>query len=156
MHASHSESSKKIYHRLYKLSADKISAKQFIRYSSGKPLYRISRNQFIGRNKTGATTHGAGFTNIEAGFMKQVLYLPVVCGEINLSSRLTVVLHISTISSFTLFESFPVSRAKVWNIFIMPSQCRDSSRTDHETICPMPFILLKRGKFINIANDAKS
>ena len=39
MHASHSESSKKIYHRLYKLSADKISAKQFIRYSSGKPLY---------------------------------------------------------------------------------------------------------------------
>lgn len=30
MHASHSESSKKIYHRLYKLSADKISAKQFI------------------------------------------------------------------------------------------------------------------------------
>lgn len=26
MHASHSESSKKIYHRLYKLSADKISA----------------------------------------------------------------------------------------------------------------------------------
>lgn len=35
MHASHSESSKKIYHRLYKLSADKISAKQFIRYSSG-------------------------------------------------------------------------------------------------------------------------
>lgn len=41
MHASHSESSKKIYHRLYKLSADKISAKQFIRYSSGKPLYRI-------------------------------------------------------------------------------------------------------------------
>ena len=64
MHASHSESSKKIYHRLYKLSADKISAKQFIRYSSGKPLYRISRNQFIGRNKTGATTHGAGFTNI--------------------------------------------------------------------------------------------
>ena len=27
MHASHSESSKKIYHRLYKLSADKISAK---------------------------------------------------------------------------------------------------------------------------------
>ena len=84
MHASHSESSKKIYHRLYKLSADKISAKQFIRYSSGKPLYRISRNQFIGRNKTGATTHGAGFTNIEAGFMKQVLYLPVVCGEINL------------------------------------------------------------------------
>ncbi len=51
MHASHSESSKKIYHRLYKLSADKISAKQFIRYSSGKPLYRISRNQL------GATTH---------------------------------------------------------------------------------------------------
>ena len=51
MHASHSESSKKIYHRLYKLFADKISAKQFIRYSSGKPLYRISRNQF------GATTH---------------------------------------------------------------------------------------------------
>lgn len=97
MHASHSESSKKIYHRLYKLSADKISAKQFIRYSSGKPLYRISRNQFIGRNKTGATTHGAGFTNIEAGFtnieagfMKQVLYLPVVCGEINLSSRLDI------------------------------------------------------------------
>ena len=89
MHASHSES-KKIYHRLYKLSADKISAKQFIRYSSGKPLYRISRNQFIGRNKTGATTHGAGFTNIEAGFMKQVLYLPVVCGEINLSSRLDI------------------------------------------------------------------
>ena len=84
MHASHSESSKKIYHRLYKLSADKISAKQFIRYSSGKPLYRISRN------KTGATTHGAGFTNIEAGFMKQVLYLPVVCGEINLSSRLDI------------------------------------------------------------------
>ena len=84
MHASHSESSKKIYHRLYKLSADKISAKQFIRYSSGKPLYRISRNQFIGR------THGAGFTNIEAGFMKQVLYLPVVCGEINLSSRLDI------------------------------------------------------------------
>ena len=84
MHASHSESSKKIYHRLYKLSADKISAKQFIRYSSGKPLYRISRNQF------GATTHGAGFTNIEAGFMKQVLYLPVVCGEINLSSRLDI------------------------------------------------------------------
>lgn len=83
MHASHSESSKKIYHRLYKLSADKISAKQFIRYSSGKPLYRISRNQFIGRNKTGATTHGAGF-------MKQVLYLPVVCGEINLSSRLDI------------------------------------------------------------------
>ena len=40
---THSESSKKIYHRLYKLSADKISAKQFIRYSSGKPLYRISR-----------------------------------------------------------------------------------------------------------------
>lgn len=90
MHASHSESSKKIYHRLCKLSADKISAKQFIRYSSGKPLYRISRNQFIGRNKTGATTHGAGFTNIEAGFMKQVLYLPVVCGEINLSSRLDI------------------------------------------------------------------
>ena len=90
MHASHSESSKKIYHRLYKLSADKISTKQFIRYSSGKPLYRISRNQFIGRNKTGATTHGAGFTNIEAGFMKQVLYLPVVCGEINLSSRLDI------------------------------------------------------------------
>ncbi len=59
-------------------------------YSSGKPLYRISRNQFIGRNKTGATTHGAGFTNIEAGFMKQVLYLPVVCGEINLSSRLDI------------------------------------------------------------------
>lgn len=86
MHASHSESSKKIYHRLYKLSADKISAKQFIRYSSGKPLYRISRNQFIGRNKTGATTHGADFTNIEAGF----LYLPVVCGEINLSSRLDI------------------------------------------------------------------
>ena len=86
MHASHSESSKKIYHRLYKLP----SAKQFIRYSSGKPLYRISRNQFIGRNKTGATTHGAGFTNIEAGFMKQVLYLPVVCGEINLSSRLDI------------------------------------------------------------------
>ena len=84
MHASHSESSKKIYHRLYKLSADKISAKQFIRYSSGKPLYRISRNQL------GATTHGAGFTNIEAGFMKQVLYLPVVCGEINLSSRLDI------------------------------------------------------------------
>ena len=50
----------------------------------------ISRNQFIGRNKTGATTHGAGFTNIEAGFMKQVLYLPVVCGEINLSSRLDI------------------------------------------------------------------
>ena len=98
MHASHSESSKKIYHRLYKLSADKISAKQFIRYSSGKPLYRISRNQFIGRNKTGATTHGAGFTNIEAGFMKQVLYLPVVCGEINLSSSL--------ISNFTGFNMF--------------------------------------------------
>ena len=51
MHASHSESSKKIYHRLYKLSADKISAKQFIRYSSGKPLYRISRDQL------GATSH---------------------------------------------------------------------------------------------------
>lgn len=51
MHASHSESSKKIYHRLYKLSADKISAKQFIRYSSGKPLYQISRDQL------GATTH---------------------------------------------------------------------------------------------------
>lgn len=64
MHASHSESSKKIYHRLYKLPADKISAKQFIRYSSGKPLYRISRNQFIGRNKTGATTHEEAVSNV--------------------------------------------------------------------------------------------
>ena len=64
--------------------------KQFIRYSGDKTLCRISRNQFIGRNKTGATTHGAGFTNIEAGFIKQVLYFPVVCGEINLSSRLNI------------------------------------------------------------------
>ena len=65
MHASHSESSKKIYHRLYKLSADKISAKQFIRYSSGKPLYRILEINLSAEIKTGATTHGAGFTNIE-------------------------------------------------------------------------------------------
>ena len=39
---------------------------------------------------------------------------------------------------------------------MIPSQCRLSSRTDHETIWPMPFILLWRGKFISIANDAKS
>ena len=58
MHASHSESSKKIYHRLYKLSADKISAKQFIRYSSGKPLYRILEINLSAEIKTGATTHG--------------------------------------------------------------------------------------------------
>ncbi len=38
----------------------------------------------------------------------------------------------------------------------MPSQCRLSSRIDHETIWPMPFILLKRGKFISMAKLAKS
>lgn len=89
MHASHSESSKK-YTTGYTNCLP-------IKYRQNN-LYAIavattipdSRNQFIGRNKTGATTHGAGFTNIEAGFMKQVLYLPVVCGEINLSSRLDI------------------------------------------------------------------
>ncbi len=38
----------------------------------------------------------------------------------------------------------------------MPSQCRLSSRTDQETIWPMPFILLKRGKFISMAKLANS
>ena len=35
-------------------------------------------------------------------------------------------------------------------------QCSVSSRTDQVTIWPMPFILLKRGKFISIANEANS
>ena len=35
-------------------------------------------------------------------------------------------------------------------------QCSVSSRTDHDTIWPMPFILLKRGKFISMAKEAKS
>ena len=35
-------------------------------------------------------------------------------------------------------------------------QCSVSSRTDQVMICPMPFILLKRGKFISMANEAKS
>ncbi len=39
---------------------------------------------------------------------------------------------------------------------MMPSQCSDSSRTDQLTICPMPFILLKRGKFISMAKLANS
>jgi hypothetical protein len=39
---------------------------------------------------------------------------------------------------------------------MMPSQCRLSSRTDQLTIWPMPFILLKRGKFISIAKLANS
>src|SRR3546814_5228332 len=34
--------------------------------------------------------------------------------------------------------------------------CRLSSRTLHEMIWPMPFILLKRGKFSRMANEAKS
>ena len=38
----------------------------------------------------------------------------------------------------------------------MPSQCRLSSRTDQDTICPMPFILLCRGKFISMAKLANS
>ena len=38
----------------------------------------------------------------------------------------------------------------------MPSQCRLSSRTDQVTIWPMPFILLKRGKFISMAKLANS
>ncbi len=38
----------------------------------------------------------------------------------------------------------------------MPSQCRLSSRTDQETIWPMPFILLWRGKFSSMAKLANS
>ena len=38
----------------------------------------------------------------------------------------------------------------------MPSQCRLSSRTLQLTIWPMPFILLKRGKFISMAKLANS
>ena len=39
---------------------------------------------------------------------------------------------------------------------MMPSQWRLSSRTDQLTIWPMPFILLKRGKFISIAKLANN
>ena len=90
MHASHSESSKK-YTTGYTNCLP-------IKYRQNN-LYAIAvANHYTGfleinlsaEIKTGATTHGAGFTNIEAGFMKQVLYLPVVCGEINLSSRLDI------------------------------------------------------------------
>ncbi len=38
----------------------------------------------------------------------------------------------------------------------MPSQCRLSSRTLQLTICPMPFILLKRGKLSNMAKLANN
>ena len=39
---------------------------------------------------------------------------------------------------------------------MMPSQWRLSSRTDQLTIWPMPFILLKRGKFISMAKLANN
>ena len=76
--------------------------------------------------------------------------------SINLSSSLTTVLQQSTMSSFTACVRAPVSFAKVWNIFIIPSQCKLSSRIDQVTICPIPFILLSLGKFINIANEANN
>ena len=38
----------------------------------------------------------------------------------------------------------------------MEMQCSVSSRTDQETICPIPFILLKRGKFSRMAKEANS
>ena len=39
---------------------------------------------------------------------------------------------------------------------MMDRQCRVSSRTDQEMIWPIPFILLKRGKFIRMAKEANS
>ena len=39
---------------------------------------------------------------------------------------------------------------------MIDSQCSDSSRTDQVMICPMPFILLKRGKFSRMAKEANS
>ena len=38
----------------------------------------------------------------------------------------------------------------------MESQCNDSSRTDQEMICPIPFIFPNRGKFSKTANEANS
>ena len=40
------------------------------------------------------------------------------------------------------------------NKFELPSTCIDSSRIDHSTIVPIPFILPKRWKFSNITNEA--
>ena len=62
----------------------------------------------------------------------------------------------SMMSSATAFFTPPVSLAKAWNSLIMPSQCRLSSRTLQLTIWPMPFILLKRGKFSSMAKEANS
>src|SRR3546814_16168351 len=39
---------------------------------------------------------------------------------------------------------------------IAEAVCSDSSRTDQVMIWPMPFILLKRGKFSRMAKEAKS
>ena len=65
--------------------------KQFIRYIAVTKHYAgfLEINLSAGI-KLVPPLHGAGFTNIEAGFIKQVLYFPVVCGEINLSSRLNI------------------------------------------------------------------
>ena len=62
-------------HRLYKLSADKISAKQFIRYAVANHYTGFLEINLSAEIKPPVPPlHGAGFTNIEAGFAKQVLY----------------------------------------------------------------------------------
>ena len=66
----------------------------------------------------------------------------------NASSSRTVFWHMSMISSRTLLVRQSRSRVKAWNSLMMPSQWRLSSRTLQLMIWPMPFILLKRGKFI--------
>jgi hypothetical protein len=46
----------------------------------------------------------------------------------------------------------PTSSARVLCSRMMLSACRLSSRTDQLTIWPMPFIRLRRGKFMSMAN----
>src|SRR3546814_18102302 len=74
----------------------------------------------------------------------------------NESSSRTFLLQQSRTQSRTDRVRQSRSFTNAWKSRVMPSQCRLSSRTDQLTICPMPFILLKRGKFISMAKLAKS